>query len=379
MKEANLKLQEMAQILQTRSVELEQSEKSWQSLVENTPDIVAKIDENATILYVNQSLSKFGFDPGAVIGTTLPELGKKDTGINHLNKKIQEVLTTKHVVNFYQNFNWGGKVKNSFITLIPEWNGKEEGKKILLIARDITALRSVEYKLEEKNKRLNVMNQYMDSFVHAVAHDLRSPITNLKLILTLISDEQSPEKIELLIGKLDHAVSRIDDILNGLIELIDSHVNISEKDRRVNFKSVINKVLEQFKNDIPKDTHINLHIETEEIKHIRGYVFSIIRNLLSNCIKFRKNDVPLTISIETKDEGEYKVLSVEDNGIGMDFDDVKNDLFKPFKRLTSGGEGKGLGLHLIRSMVEKTGGKIEVDSEEGRGSKFYVYFKDLRT
>src|SRR5690554_3140096 len=379
MKEANLKLQEMAQILQTRSVELEQSEKSWQSLVENTPDIVAKIDENATILYVNQSLSKFGFDPGAVIGTKLPELGKKDTGINHLNKKIQEVLTTKQVVNFYQNFNWGGKVKNSFITLIPEWNGKEEGKKILLIARDITALRSVENKLEEKNKRLNAMNQYMDSFVHAVAHDLRSPITNLKLILTLISDEQSPEKIELVVGKLDHAVSRIDDILNGLIELIDSHVNISEKERSVNFKSVIDKVLEQFNNDIPKDTHINLHIETEEINHIRGYVFSIIRNLLSNCIKFRKNDVPLTISIETKDEGEYKVLSVEDNGIGMDFDDVKNDLFKPFKRLTSGGEGKGLGLHLIRSMVEKTGGKIEVDSEEGRGSKFYVYFKDLRT
>ena len=378
-KGANLKLQELASALQTRSAELEQSEKSWRSLVENTPDIVARIDENSTIIYANQSFSKAGLDPASVIGTRLSELGEKGVGIDYLNTKIQQVINSRQVVNFYHNFIWEDTVKNCFITLIPEWNEKEGGKKILLIARDITELRSAENKLEEKNKRLKAMNEYMDSFVHAVAHDLRSPITNLKLILTLISEEQSPLKKELLVGRLDQAVTRIDDILNGLIEIIDSQVNISEKERNVSFKSVIKKVLEQFKNEMPKDVRIDLNLETENINHIRGYIFSIIRNLLSNCIKYRKEDTPLKIIIETRDEGEYKVLSVEDNGIGMDFDDVKRDLFKPFKRLTSGGEGKGLGLHLIRSMVEKTGGKIEVDSEEGKGSKFYVYFKDLST
>lgn len=64
--------------------------------------------------------------------------------------------------------------------------------------------------------------------------------------------------------------------------------------------------------------------------------------------------------------------------IGMDLDDVRNDLFKPFKRLTADDKGKGIGLHLVRAMIEKTGGKIEVESEKGRGSRFYVYLKDLR-
>ncbi|MEX2592646.1 MAG: HAMP domain-containing sensor histidine kinase [Anditalea sp.] len=131
--------------------------------------------------------------------------------------------------------------------------------------------------------------------------------------------------------------------------------------------------------ELPKDAKINLNFEEEEINHVRGYIFSVISNLLSNCIQYRKNDIPLEINIETWKQGAYTVLSIEDNGIGMDFEDIKSDLFKPFKRFTTGGEGKGIGLHLIKSMVEKTGGKIEVHSEEGKGTKFYIYFKDQKS
>ena len=69
-------------------------------------------------------------------------------------------------------------------------------------------------------------------------------------------------------------------------------------------------------------------------------------------------------------------MDIKDNGIGMDFEVIKHDLFKPFKRFTSKADGKGIGLHIIKSMIEKTGGKIEVNSEKGKGTTFSVYFKN---
>src|SRR5690606_31944110 len=120
MKEANLKLKEMTTALQARTTELEQSEKSWKSLVENTPDIVARIDENATVLYINQSLSQTGLVSMPIVGINLLELEEKNIGIKYLNQKIQQVINSKQVLNFYQDFTLEDKLKNFYITLIPE-------------------------------------------------------------------------------------------------------------------------------------------------------------------------------------------------------------------------------------------------------------------
>lgn len=102
--------------------------------------------------------------------------------------------------------------------------------------------------------------------------------------------------------------------LNGLIEIIDSQVKSTEKKRKVKFKTVIHKIMDQFKDMLPVDSLI-----------------------------------------------------------GMDFDHVNNHLFKPFRQFDLIGEGIGIGLHIVKSMVDRTGGKIEVDSEKGKGTKFYIY------
>ncbi len=381
LEKANMELKQMASALQNRTRELEQSEKYWKSLIENTPDVVARLDRNGRILFVNQSLyAHTGIPSAQLIGRTLPELDR----IYHLEElemigqKLAPALKNNRVVNFYENPVFGEETKNFFVTAIPEPALPGYDETILLIARDITDLRFIEFKLKEKNRVLEEMNQYMDSFVHAVAHDLRAPLTNMKLILELVADEQTAEKREILIQKLDHTVARIDGTLNGLIEIIDSQVNASEKDRLVKFATVVSKALEDFREDIPEDARVDVSIEVEEIQHVKGYISSIVRNLLSNSIKYRRRDIPLVIRIETKKEGGYTLLSVADNGIGMDFDHIKNDLFKPFKRFTTVGDGIGIGLHVLKSMVEKTGGKIEVDSEEGKGTKFFIYLKDRR-
>jgi two-component system CheB/CheR fusion protein len=380
LKKANLKLKQMASTLKTRTGELEQLENYWKSLVENTPDIVARLDQNATILFVNNSLkSHLGIEAQSLIGKNLSELSHKNfqKEIQVLCQQVQLASSSNKSVNYNQNFSLNNNTKIYFITLIPEKSAaKGQHETLLIIARDITELRTVEFKFKEKNRILEDMNQQMDSFVHAVAHDLRAPLTNLKLILELIGDEENPEKREMLLGKLNLAVVRIDEILNGLIEIIDTQVNSREKKRRIKFKTVIHKILDQFKDMLPVDSLIDIHLEVKEVYHIKGFLFSIIRNLIHNAIKYRRQDMPLKIRMETWKEGEFVVFSIEDNGIGMDADNVNHHLFKPFRQFDLIGKGIGIGLHIVKSMVERTGGKIEVDSEKGKGTKFSIYFKE---
>ncbi|WP_185156018.1 chemotaxis protein CheB [Fulvivirga kasyanovii] len=380
LKETNLKLENLTKDLKERSLKLEQSENYWKTLVENTPDIVCRLNKNGIITYVNNNIfNHTGIESGRLMGKNLMQfrLFIEEDEVKELQKQLDMVFKHKKQINYYQNFSTNNSQKHFFITLLPEWSVQSNKlESVLLVGRDISNLRNIELRIEDKNRKLEELNQYMDNFVHAVAHDLRSPLTNLKLILELIEDESDPDKQEFLISRLGRSVSRIDDILNGLIEIIGSQKRTDELAKKINFHRVIKKVLEQLSNELPKDVEVKLDIQAETIVHTRGYLYSIIRNLLSNAIKYRSDDRPLVLNISTKQEGEYVVMDIKDNGIGMDFEVIKHDLFKPFKRFTSKADGKGIGLHIIKSMIEKTGGKIEVNSEKGKGTTFSVYFKN---
>ncbi len=96
-------------------------------------------------------------------------------------------------------------------------------------------------------------------------------------------------------------------------------------------------------------------------------------NLLSNAIKYHPERVPL-IRIACQLQGAYQVVSVEDNGLGMDMRQEEK-IFALFKRLHTHVEGTGIGLYIVKKMVESAGGKVEVESQLNVGSTFSVYFR----
>lgn len=101
-----------------------------------------------------------------------------------------------------------------------------------------------------------------------------------------------------------------------------------------------------------------------------------MQNLINNAIKYKDNHRTLTVEVSTRKEDDYIVLQIKDNGIGMNMERIGEKLFKPFTRFNSSTEGKGIGLHLVKSMVEKNGGKIKVESEVGKGSTFNIFLKE---
>jgi signal transduction histidine kinase len=109
----------------------------------------------------------------------------------------------------------------------------------------------------------------------------------------------------------------------------------------------------------------------------RIYLESILKNLISNALKYRAPERAPTVQVHSRRQGLAVVLTVTDNGRGIDLARDRERLFEPFARLTADGEGTGLGLHLIQALVQQRGGSLDVSSTLGIGTTFTVLLPEV--
>lgn len=229
--------------------------------------------------------------------------------------------------------------------------------------------------IKDLNRQLSVNNQELENFAYSISHDFKGPINNLKLLMALTERSNKEQKFERF-KEFKILINRLDQMMNGLIEIIDLKNDQNILASRVAFEDILLVTLEELKLQVEEtNAHIDYDFsENPTIMYHEIFLNSILLNLVSNAIKYRGSNAPL-IRIKTSKKGDYTVLSIKDNGIGMDMAQVGENLFKPFRRFHSQAEGKGIGLHIVKSMVEKNGGKIEVWSEKGKGTQFTLYLK----
>ena len=245
---------------------------------------------------------------------------------------------------------------------------------------DVHDFKMQENSLENRNRQLKEMNQYMDNFVHATAHDLRAPIANMQgLIQLLLNTSQFNDKQEILVQLLSQSINRVDSTLRSLIKLVELQTYEMSPKERVAFDEVWDSILKENVHLLEKVAH---EIVTEissckEATVVKPYLESIFRNLLTNSLKYKKEGENLVLNISCRREGEYVLLKFQDNGIGIDLEKHGKNLFKPFTRFTKQADGSGIGLHMINNMLQRMGGKIEVESTVGVGTTFNIYFKEV--
>lgn len=136
-----------------------------------------------------------------------------------------------------------------------------------------------------------------------------------------------------------------------------------------NLGNLINKTKAQVESDFNASSEIRFSIAGAK---------SLIQNLLSNALKYRHPDRQPEILIRTNKNQDFVELSIKDNGLGIDMEKDGDKLFSKFKRIHTNAEGSGLGLSLIKSMVEDSGGAIEVRSELGKGTEFIISFPIIK-
>ena len=234
--------------------------------------------------------------------------------------------------------------------------------------------------LEEKNEQLTRANVDLDTFVYTASHDLRAPITNLEgLVQALRQDLAAVPAAAPVQPILDMAQDAVDRFRRTLDHLTDIAKLQSEAGPTapVDVPALVEEVrLDLLPQLQAAGAHLELHLDgcpalSFSAKHLRSIVF----NLLSNALKYRHPARPPRITLGCRAAGKgWVALAVQDNGLGIR-PASRDRLFVLFQRLHPHVEGSGIGLFMVKKIVENAGGRVEVESEEGVGSTFTVFLR----
>lgn len=250
---------------------------------------------------------------------------------------------------------------------------------------DITErVKSLE-ELEIKNQQLIKTNNDLDNFVYTASHDLKAPISNLEGLLNalkkLISKlENSSPRIDTIIELMEKSVHRFQETIKGLTEISKAQKNVNEDVDLLNVEELVREVTLEI-NSLIKEEQVEIEIDTSQSPFLRLSKLnlqSIIQNLLTNAIKYRSPERLPKIFLTTYLDNSYSVLEVRDNGLGIPQESL-NKIFEMFKRVHSHVEGSGIGLYIVKRIVNNAGGKIEVDSKVGVGTMFKIFIPVNRT
>ncbi len=177
---------------------------------------------------------------------------------------------------------------------------------------------------------------------------------------------------------INESVNRFKRTINHLTEVSKLQKEANQQAVSISVAQVIGEVALDLE-PIIEASSARIEVEVNECPQVefsQKNFRSIIYNLLSNAIKYRAAERTPVVKVTCQAQADYYVLSVEDNGLGIDLsEDKRVKLFAMFKRLHAHVEGSGIGLYMVKRIVDNAGGRIEVESKVGVGSTFRVYFK----
>jgi PAS domain S-box-containing protein len=252
-------------------------------------------------------------------------------------------------------------------------------RRLTMVIRDITDRKRIEEEINLKNMELNLLNAQKDKFLSIIAHDLRSPFQTFLGFISLLSDQVrnlTLEETEKIILSLNNSANRLYKLLEDLLEWSRLQRGlVGYSPQRLNLRREIQSCLAPMLDAAQKKSiDVSLEIQDDLSVFADSAMFdSLLRNLVYNAVKFTPRNGQVSIAaIELADSGVE--VSIKDTGIGMN-KEMLSKIFDlnllPSRPGTEGEASTGLGLLLCKDYVEKHGGRIWAESEEGKGSTFY--------
>jgi len=261
------------------------------------------------------------------------------------------------------------------VTSVKDGDGNITG--FLGIAVDITEQKKTEEHLQRTVQTINEQNTRLFNFAHIVSHNLRSHTGNLALLLELYGNtEDAQEKSDLLTHMMSVS-NNLSETIVHLNEVVSINTNISEQLKELNLNSYIRKTIQTLSGEINK---YNVRIENNVpddvvVMYNEAYLESILLNFLSNTIKYRSQERQPVIKIGMSLSNDEKILEIADNGLGINMERNGKKLFGMYKTFHGNEDAKGIGLFITKNQVEAMGGRIEVESEENKGTTFKIYIR----
>ena len=250
---------------------------------------------------------------------------------------------------------------------------------IIISETDITQRKVQELQEKKMTQDLIHRKNELEQFTYIISHNLRAPVANILGISSILENDIShQEEQKNLIAGMVTSVEKLDNIIADLNQIIQQKQGIGDKKELLYFTQLVDDIKISINNIISSNgVIIKCHFdEINSMVTVRSFMHSIFFNLISNSIKYRRQDTPPTIEISTRKTKTHLELIFKDNGVGIDLEKKGNLLFGLYKRFhVELAEGKGMGLFMVKTHVESLGGTISVNSKVNDGTQFTIKFE----
>jgi len=240
-----------------------------------------------------------------------------------------------------------------------------------VVMRDITERKRAEEAQKRLSQQLQMQVSELETFSYGIAHDLRSPLVSIEGFSRLLRDDMlnhDAERIQEDIRLLESGVRKMQDFLNSTLEYSRSG-QLIKRIKNVSFGKIVNEVITGFNGQISSiGATVSLADKFPRVYADRTRIIQVLTNLIQNSIKYRGKTVPLKIEIGHRFSKGETIFFVRDNGPGIDASDAEK-VFALFYRGTADGEGSGIGLAILKKIIEAHGGRIWVQQgQSGKGT-----------
>ena len=229
-------------------------------------------------------------------------------------------------------------------------------------------------------KQLSTQNVQLIDFCNIVSHNLRAPLVNMSMLVDFIRESKDEAEQALLVSKLKPVLDNLHTTFNELVESIQIKQDLEILSEKNNLEQCLQRTIEGLKTEINKSgAEIEFNFVNAPVIYCPAkYLVSIFHNLVSNSLKYQSPKRPPVIKLETVKQNGKIILSVSDNGLGIDMVKHKNNIFKIGKVFHRHPNAKGFGLFMTRTQVEAMDGRIWVESKPDEGTTFFVEFKNQK-
>jgi PAS domain S-box-containing protein len=363
---------------------LRRSEADHRAIFERSPIGIARISNDGDLMEANPALLQMlGIDAGTMRSTAWPDL----------MRAYDQAAARQRKATFLAGITDGSSVQvragtaaGSWLwlqltaTSIPDSSGRPEH--VLLMVEDVTAVRETSDRLEEAlqaqrdaNATLEKIDRTKSEFLSIVSHEFRTALTGIQGFSELIRDGGlEPDEVRAYGGYIFNDADRVNRLIGDMLDLDrmeSGRMTMRTADVDVNdilmesiARATSSSVAVEFKSDLDPRLPI--------VAGDRDRLVQVVSNLVNNAVKYSPEGG--TVTLTSRVEGRYALISVTDTGIGIPADEIGH-VFERFRRVRSGAAqsipGTGLGLTIVKQIVEMHGGKIWVESAVGHGSSFH--------
>lgn len=360
------------------NLSLEAQKEKYSNIIANMNLGLVEVNEDDEILMVNQSFIEMsGYTEKELIGSVESDIFSLENDDPNFIKN-ENIKRVKGESNSYELKvkNKDSEIKHWLVSGAPNYNLLGEVVGSIEIYLDITELKKLELQKESILKELESSNNQLHEYAHIVSHDLKSPLRSIDALVSWIKEDNKGKLDEITLENfslIDTTLETMEKLISNVLEYSSAGASTKEKE-----DVDLNNTLNDLKNAlyIPENISINILNKLPIIRGDKTKFQQLFQNFISNAIKFCDKEVGV-IEIDYKENSSFYEFSIKDNGIGIE-KEYHDKIFQVFHSLNKREDSTGIGLSIVRKIIDLHEGDIWLESELNKGTTFYFTIKKTK-